>query len=53
MKLALQTRMYAKERSHVVLCSNSMSLVRKLGDEIRRGDSTAQDITKSYIEKVG
>lgn len=30
-----------------------MSLVRKIGEEIRRGDSTAQDVTKSYIEKVG
>lgn len=30
-----------------------MSLVRKIGDDIRRGKTTAQDITKAYIDKVG
>jgi hypothetical protein len=43
----------AREYAHVVRCYHGMSLVRKIGDEIRRGDTTAQYVTKSYIEKVG
>mmetsp|Transcript_30156 Transcript_30156/g.74834 ORF Transcript_30156/g.74834 Transcript_30156/m.74834 type:complete len:466 (-) Transcript_30156:1190-2587(-) len=32
--------------------SNVLSVIRKIGNRIRSGDTTAQDVTKSYIDKL-
>ena len=37
---------------HVFWCSGGLSVIRKVGDRLRQGDTTAQEILSMHLEKV-
>mmetsp|Transcript_9955 Transcript_9955/g.45055 ORF Transcript_9955/g.45055 Transcript_9955/m.45055 type:complete len:426 (-) Transcript_9955:1214-2491(-) len=37
---------------HVFWCSGGLSVIRKVGDRLRQGDTTAQEILSMHLEKI-
>lgn len=52
-RILKQNRLKPRQvQRHVFWCSGGLSVIRKVGDRLRQGDTTAQEILSMHLEKV-